>query len=153
MIKLLVIYFAIAINITFAQHLDQYRIKSVNTGTFLQAPGARGESLTLGDAWGKWTIDPAPQPGIATVSTIYDSAADLYAGLEDPITPGSKITAVSESYNFQIAELSPGNYVIYPPDQDFYWFSNASIKPSIEVEHASGVSGNAIYFNFEPALE
>ncbi|KAI8096234.1 uncharacterized protein BX664DRAFT_382710 [Halteromyces radiatus] len=154
MIKLLAICLAIIINTTFAQIEPQYHIKSVKTGTFLVNDSMTADQpLQLGDAVSAvpWTIVPPPGSSSITNSTIYDEETGLYAGLESPIVPGAKLTAVIEPYYFLITNLtsSPDSFILYPPGQNYYWFANASIGSNVEVEHAEDIKGGDLFFAFE----
>ncbi|KAI8096145.1 uncharacterized protein BX664DRAFT_323209 [Halteromyces radiatus] len=153
MIKLLVVfYFAIIINITFAQN-DQFHIKSVATNEFLQAPVGPEAPLTLGNSntAGTWTIDPPPDPNRVVVSTIYDQQADLYASVNQA-AQGDEIIAVSDSYEFNIARTPEGSYVIFPIGPGLFWASNSTISPHIELIFGNDIKGNDGFFDIIPVV-
>ncbi|KAI8096235.1 uncharacterized protein BX664DRAFT_323433 [Halteromyces radiatus] len=147
MIKVLVAYFAIIVNVAFAQR--QYRISNINTQTFLQTAVAPGEPLTLGIIEDSWTIDPPLGDGV-TVSTIRDVQTGLYAGVDQAVQD-AKIIAVTDPYPFNIALSSTGSYIIYPMTSDLYWDTNATISPFIELVSESDIIGNDASFKIELA--
>ncbi|KAF8633880.1 hypothetical protein AX15_001208 [Amanita polypyramis BW_CC] len=86
-------------------------------------------------------INPPPEPISFDNHTIYDQNTGLYIGLEEPISPGSRLKWVTEEYNWIILPTEGVNsYVISPPGQGYFWVDNPRIPAVIEVD--SAVNGN-----------
>ncbi|KAI8096200.1 uncharacterized protein BX664DRAFT_346284 [Halteromyces radiatus] len=113
--------------------------------------GAAGGPLTLGNSntAGVWTIGPIHDT--VSLSTIYNAQARLYASVDQPV-PGKNVTGASQPYDFQMYRFSEESYAIHVPDQDFYWDSNSTILPHIQLVHESEIIGDHNIFQIVPVI-
>jgi hypothetical protein len=90
-----------------------YTIKSVHGGGYIAGADANPDDRIQisTDSGLSLTVDPSPDPTKVVTTTIYNEKSGLYMGVYNAV-PGEDVTWVTEGYQWEVAQIESGRYVI-----------------------------------------